>query len=123
MIVRKSNINPKAREVRLTMAFGSPDAKAWLKDILQVFGGGMTEHEGQRLPFDEVSMRQTLERSKFNVIEPKWAQQLSAWSWAQWIALGFMTASSTREGVYFLTERGLSLVKWAKPHSNDQDPI
>lgn len=119
MIVRKSNINPKAREVRLTMAFGSPDSKAWLKDILQVFAGGMTEDEGRRLPFDEVSMRLTLERSKFNVIsEDRWLHQLSGWAWAQWVSLGYLTESGTKEGTYYPSRKALELVKWAKP-TND----
>lgn len=122
MIVRQRNINPKAREVRLTIALGSPDAKALLKDILQIFaGGGMTEDVGRRLPFDEVSMRLTLERSKFNLIEQPWNQQLCAWTWAQWVALGFLTPSSTEEGTFYPTSKAIALVKWAKPTPDEEN--
>ena len=122
MIARKADINPKRREVRLPFSFGSPDIKRWLKEYLQAFAdGGWTIGQARRLPFEEVDMRQYLERNKFSLIdEAKWSAQLSGWTWAQWIAQGYLTESGSKEGVFYASSKALSLVKWREPSPDDE---
>lgn len=123
MIARKADINPKRREVRLPFSFGAPDVKRWLRDYLQVFAnGGWTIGQARRLPFEEVDMRQYLERNKFSLIdEARWSAQLSAWVWAQWVSQGYLTESSTKEDTFFLAAKALDLVKWKVPSPDDED--
>ena len=125
MIARKADINPKRREVRLPFSFGSPDIKRWLKEYLQAFAdGGWTIGQARRLPFEEVDMRQYLQRGKFCLIdEPKWSAQLSGWAWAQWVAMGYLVQSGTKEDTFFLTSKALDLVRWKAPSPDDEDDV
>lgn len=125
MIARKADINPKRREVRLPFAFGSPDVKRWLKEYLQAFAdGGWTIVQARRLPFEEVDMRQYLERNKFSLIdEARWSAQLSAWAWSQWFAQGYLVESGTKEDTFYPTDKALSLVKWRAPSPDDEDDV
>ena len=122
MIARKADINPKRREVRLPFSFGTPDVRRWLRDYLQVFAnGGWTIGQARRLPFEEVDMRQYLERNKFSLIdEARWSAQLSGWTWAQWFAQGYLVESGTKKDTFYPTDKALSLVKWREP-SPDED--
>lgn len=123
MIARKADINCKRREVRLPFAFGAPDVKRWLKEYLQAFAnGGWTQGQARRLPFEEVDMRQYLERSKFSLIdEAKWSAQLSGWAWSQWIAQGYLVESGSKEGVFYASSKALDLVKWRVCSPDDED--
>lgn len=125
MIARKADINPKRREVRLPFSFGAPDIKRWLRDYLQVFAnGGWTIGQARRLPFEEVDMRQYLERNKFSLIdEAKWSAQLSGWVWAQWVAMGYLVESGSKEGVFFASSKALSLAKWIEPSPDEVDDV
>lgn len=121
MICRQRNINKKATEVRLSLAFGAPDVKAWLKEDLQLLASNLTQEQARHVPFTEPDTRQALERHRFALLGAKWAQQLSGWTWAQWIAQGYLTESSSKEGVFFLTAKALDLVKWKAPLPDDED--
>lgn len=125
MIARKADINPKRREVRLPFSFGAPDVKRWLKEYLQAFAdGGWTIEQARRLAFEEVDTRQYLERSKFGLIdEAKWSAQLSGWTWAQWIAQGYLTESGSNEGVFYASSKAVFLVKWRAPSPDDEDDV
>ena len=121
MICRNRDINNKAKEVKLSVCLGAPDVKDWLKGYLQIFAGAWSAEQARGLEFYEVDLRQYLERNLLVLFGEKWSQQLSAWAWAQMVGHGFLIASSTREGVYFLTSKGLNLAKWAKRAPEDFD--
>lgn len=115
MICRNRDINNKAKEVKLAVCLGAPDVKDWLKGYLQIFAGAWSAEQARGLEFYEVDLRRYLEGNLLVVFEEKWSQQLSGWAWSQMVGLGYLVASGTREGVYFLTTKGLNLAKWAKP--------
>jgi len=120
MICRQRNINKKATEVRLGLAFGAPDVKAWLKEDLQLLATALTIGQARHVPLTEPDTRQALERHRFALLGAKWAQQLGGWVWAQWVSQGYLTESGTKEGTFFLTSKALDLVKWREP-SDDED--
>ena len=120
MICRQRSINKKATEVRLVLAFGTPDVRAWLKEDLQLLSTALTIGQARHVPFTEPDTRLALERHRFALLGAKWAQQLGGWVWAQWIAQGYLTESSSKEGVFYASNKALSLVKWREP-SPDED--
>lgn len=121
MIVRQRNINKKATEVRLSLAFGSPDVKAWIKEDLQLLASILTQEQARHVQYTEPDTRLALERHRFALLGAKWAQQLSAWAWAQWILQGYLTESSSKEGVFYASNKALSLVKWSEPSPDEDD--
>lgn len=121
MIVRQRNINKKATEVRLGLAFGGPDVRAWLKEDLQLLASILTIEQARHVPLTEPDTRQALERHRFALLGAKWAQQLSGWVWSQWVAMGYLVESSTKEDTFFLTGKALDLVKWKAPLPDDED--
>lgn len=121
MICRQRNINKKATEVRLALAFGSPDVRAWFKEDLQLLASILTIEQARHVPFTEPDTRLALERHRFALLGAKWAQQLSAWVWAQWIAQGYLTESSSKEGVFYASNKALSMVKWREPSPDEDD--
>jgi len=121
MIVRQRNINKKATEVRLSLAFGTPDIKAWLKEDLQLLASILTQEQARHVPLTEPDTRQALERHRFALLGTKWAQQLSGWVWAQWVLQGYLTESSSKEGVFYASNKALSLVKWSEPSPDEDD--
>lgn len=123
MICRQRNINTKATEVRLVLAFGSPDVKAWLKEDLQLLASILTQEQARHVPFTEPDTRQALERHRFALLGAKWAQQLSGWMWAQWVAMGYLVESGSNEGVFYASSKALSLVKWRAPSPDDEDDV
>lgn len=123
MICRQRNINKKATEVRLVLAFGSPDVKAWIKEDLQLLASILTQEQARHVPFTEPDTRQALERHRFALLGAKWAQQLSGWVWAQWVAMGYLVESGSKEGVFYASSRALDLVKWKAPSSDDEDEV
>lgn len=123
MICRQRNINKKATEVRLALAFGTPDVRAWLKVDLQLLASILTQEQARHVPFTEPDTRQALERHRFALLGAKWAQQLSGWVWAQWVAMGYLVESGSKEGVFFASSKALSLVKWREPSPDDEDNI
>lgn len=121
MIVRQRNINKKATEVRLALAFGAPDVKAWLKEDLQLLASILTIEQARHVPLTEPDTRQALERHRFALLGAKWAQQLSGWVWVQWVSQGYLTESSSKEGVFYASGKALSLVKWREPSPDEDD--
>lgn len=121
MICRQRNINKKATEVRLGLAFGGPDVRAWLKEDLQLLASILTIEQARHVPLTEPDTRQALERHRFTLLGAKWAQQLSGWVWAQWVLQGYLTESGSKEGTFFLTGKALSLVKWSEPSPDEDD--
>ena len=121
MIVRQRNINKKATEVRLVLAFGSPDVRAWLKEDLQLLATALTIEQARHVPLTEPDTRLALERHRFALLGAKWAQQLSAWTWAQWVTQGYLVESGSKEGVFYASGKALSLVKWKAPLPDDED--
>lgn len=121
MICRQRNINKKATEVRLSLAFGTPDVKAWLKEDLQLLASILTQEKARHVPFTEPDTRLALERHRFVLLGAKWAQQLSGWVWAQWVSQGYLTESGTKEGVFYASSKALSLVKWREPSPDEYD--
>lgn len=121
MICRQRNINKKATEVRLGLAFGGPDVRAWLKEDLQLLASILTIGQARHVPFTEPDTRQALERHRFALLGAKWAQQLSGWVWAQWVSQGYLTESSSKEGVFYASGKALSLVKWREPSPDEDD--
>lgn len=123
MIVRQRNINKKATEVRLSLAFGTPDIKAWLKEDLQLLASILTQEQARHVPLTEPDTRQALERHRFALLGAKWAQQLSGWVWAQWVAQGYLVESGTKEDTFFLTSKAIDLVRWKAPSPDDEDDV
>lgn len=121
MICRQRNINKKATEVRLALAFGSPDMRTWFKEDLQLLASILTIEQARHVPFTEPDTRLALERHRFALLGAKWAQQLSGWVWAQWIAQGYLTESGSKEGVFYASSKALSLVKWREPSPDEDD--
>lgn len=121
MICRQRNINVKATEVRLSLAFGGPDVRAWLKEDLQLLATALTIEQARHVPYTEPDTRLALERHRFALLGAKWAQQLSGWVWAQWVAQGYLVESGTKEDTFFLTAKALDLVKWREPSPDDED--
>lgn len=121
MICRQRNINKKATEVRLSLAFGTPDVKAWLKEDLQLLASILTQEQARHVPLTEPDTRLALERHRFALLGTKWAQQLSGWVWAQWVSQGYLTESGTKEDTFFLSGKALSLVKWREPSPDEDD--
>ena len=123
MIVRQRNINKKATEVRLVLAFGSPDVRAWLKEDLQLLSTALTIEQARHVPYTEPDTRQALECHRFALLGAKWAQQLSVWVWSQWVVQGYLVESGTKEDTFFLTAKALDLVKWKVPSPDDEDDV
>lgn len=123
MICRQRNINKKATEVRLSLAFGAPDLKAWLKEDLQLLASILTQEQARHVPLTEPDTRLALERHRFALLGAKWAQQLSAWTWAQWVAMGYLVESGSKEGVFYASSKALSLVKWSEPSPDEVDDV
>lgn len=123
MIVRQRNINKKATEVRLALAFGAPDLKAWLKEDLQLLASILTQEQARHVPYTEPDTRLALERHRFALLGAKWAQQLSGWAWSQWVVQGYLVESGTKEDTFFLTSKALDLVKWKAPSPDDEDDV
>lgn len=123
MIVRQRNINKKATEVRLVLAFGGPDVRAWLKEDLQLLASILTIEQARHVPLTEPDTRQALERHRFALLGAKWAQQLSGWVWAQLVAMGYLVESGSKEGVFYASSKALSLVKWREPSPDDEDEV
>lgn len=123
MIARKADINPKRREVRLVLAFGSPDMRAWLKEDLQLLASILTQEQARHVPYTEPDTRQALERHRFALLGAKWAQQLSGWVWAQWVTQGYLVESGSKEGVFYASSKALDLVKWRAPSPDDEDDV
>ena len=121
MICRQRNINKKATEVRLSLAFGTPDIKAWLKEDLQLLASILTQEQARHVPLTEPDTRQALERHRFALLGAKWAQQLSGWVWSQWVAMGYLVESGSKEGVFYASSKALDLVKWREPSPDDED--
>lgn len=123
MICRQRNINKKATEVRLVLAFGGPDVRAWLKEDLQLLASILTIERARHVPYTEPDTRLAIERHRFALLGAKWAQQLSGWVWAQWVAQGYLVESGTKEDTFFLTAKALDLVKWKVPSPDDEDDL
>ena len=123
MIVRQRNINTKATEVRLILAFGGPDVPAWLKEDLQLLASILTIEQARHVPLTEPDTRQALERHRFALLGAKWAQQLSGWVWSQWVAMGYLVESGSKEGVFFASSKALSLAKWRAPSPDEVDDV
>ena len=120
MIVRKRKINPTAKEIQISISFGSADVRRWMQEYASLICQRICYEpieeaieRARKLPETEDTMRYFFEHrpSIFLNYESPYREQLSGWAFAQAVALGYLVPSAAREGEYLLTDKFFSLVK------------
>jgi hypothetical protein len=125
MILRNKRISTSSDVVQLSVSFGAPDVKSWLKYFAWLCARDTQEgkRQAQSIPLTEFDIRHYLENDP-NALknwESKWRQQLSAWAWATAIRCGYLVQSVTpgKENAFFLADCLFSKV--GRPLKDDVD--
>lgn len=120
MISRNRAISNKAREVRFTLSFGTPDVKRLIKSTLEWHTQWCDEFpdfdwraDANKHPFTEAEMRVSFahERAVTSVLPEKMREQVAAWAFAQMLAQGFVAERVGMPGTYYFTDKAFNLME------------
>lgn len=110
MILRNKRISTKSDVVQLSVSFGAPDVKGWLKYYAWLYARDTEEgrRTAQSIAQNEFDVRFWFEHEPRVLAnwETKWKEQLSAWAWATAIRCGYLVQSVTpgKENEYYLAD-------------------
>ena len=110
MLLRKKEISLKSETAEVSVSFGTPDVKTWMRLFAQTLTRGREENVlwAQSQSLTETDVRCFFENSGNILLSypAKWRTQLSAWAWATAVRNGFLEPSATpgHENVYHLAD-------------------
>ena len=119
MILRNKKISIKAESVELSVSFGVPDVREWVRLYASALTHGREENIvwAKNEAITEIDMRYFFEHhgNILLALPEKWRSQLSAWGWATAVREKFLKPSATPNGKneYYLSEN--AFIKRGRP--------
>ena len=104
MILRQRHINPTKTEIGLTVAWGSPDVKAYMRRYFAALSQPFGIDYALNLPLTEQDVIFWLTHEPFKEFSSPHVEQLARWAFTQAIKLGFLVPSAGKQNAYYFSE-------------------
>ena len=103
MVLRERKINNKSDDVKLSLSFGVPDCRAFMKIYADLLGDVQITKD---CPSSENDVRYWLEHDgrAFVCFPYKWRQQLSGWCFATAVRNKLLIPTAADENRYYLAD-------------------
>ena len=103
MVLRERKINYKSDDVKLSISFGVPDCRAFIKMYAEMCGDVLITKD---YPCSEFDIRYWLEHDgrAFLSLPVKWRKELSAWCFATAVRHQLIIPTAASENRYYLSD-------------------